>query len=193
MLACSSLPPFENRKGDGLRRGEEDDGDVDFGSLPWSSSETTGEPILCCLARVPVEIYGVYLAAFKRLLQWCRSLSGWREESNGKLNVGDVGLWSLVELPEEVDEQESDRNRVGETSKREDDFESLSRPREAMSSMNEGTAAIGQCRRQLRDSLRQGMSRNRHCINVRADTLETPRGCHVRTYGRSSHMPCTIP
>lgn len=30
------------------------------------------------------------------------------------------------------------------------------------------------------------MSRDRHCINARADTLDTFRGCHVQTYCWSS-------
>lgn len=94
--------------------------------------------------RIPVEIYGVYLAAFNRLEEWRRSLSKSREESDGKSNDGEVGLGSLIELPEEVDEQEPDRDLWGEIYKGDDDLESLSRPRVAMSSMNEGTAAMGQ-------------------------------------------------
>lgn len=109
----------------------------------------TSELKLWCLVKVPVEKYGVYLAALKRLHEWRRSLSKSRKESDDKLKVGELGLWSLTELPEQVDEQEPDRDLVGVIYKAGDDLESLLRPREAMSSMNEGEAAMREWRRQL--------------------------------------------
>jgi len=54
-----------------------------------------------------------------------------------------VGLWSRFELPrEETDEQDPERDRLAEIHDL-GGLRSLSRPRDAMSSMKEGRAGIG--------------------------------------------------